>query len=106
MDIYTVRNKLNIGVPITEIPLRVTYYSRVSTDHLEQKKSLQNQKEHFDEYIKNINSNIQKWTDTNEVEIVDCYDIEEVSGNVENIVKNYKNILGTSGIKETSKIFK
>ena len=31
-------------------------------------------------YIKNINSNIQKWTDTNEVEIVDCYDIEEVYG--------------------------
>ncbi len=32
--------------------LKVTYYSRVSTDHLEQKSSLKNQKEHFEKQIK------------------------------------------------------
>ena len=39
-------------MPLTSIKLRVTDYARVSTDHLEQKKSLQNQVEHFEQYIK------------------------------------------------------
>ena len=52
MDLYTVRKKLNMGMPLTSINLRVTDYARVSTDHLEQKKSLQNQVEHFEQYIK------------------------------------------------------
>lgn len=52
MDLYTVRSQLNMGVPLTSIKLRVTDYARVSTDHLEQKKSLQNQVEHFEQYIK------------------------------------------------------
>ncbi len=52
MDLFAVRQQLNMGVSINSMPLRVTDYARVSTDHLEQKKSLQNQTEHFDEYIK------------------------------------------------------
>ena len=52
MDLYTVRKQLNMGMPLTSIKLRVTDYARVSTDHLEQKKSLQNQMEHFEQYIK------------------------------------------------------
>ena len=52
MDLYLVRKQLNMGIPITNIKLRVTDYARVSTDHLEQKKSLQNQVEHFEQYIK------------------------------------------------------
>ena len=52
MDLYTVRKQLNMGMPLTSINLRVTDYARVSTDHLEQKKSLQNQVEHFEQYIK------------------------------------------------------
>lgn len=47
-----------MGTPLTSIKLRVTDYARVSTDHLEQKKSLQNQVEYFEQYIKE-NSN---WT--------------------------------------------
>ena len=41
-----------MGIPLTNIRLKVTDYARVSTDHLEQKKSLQNQVEHFEQYIK------------------------------------------------------
>ena len=41
-----------MGMSLTSIKLRVTDYARVSTDHLEQKKSLQNQVEHFEQYIK------------------------------------------------------
>ena len=53
MTLQTIRQQLNLGIPLTRINLRVTYYSRVSTDHLEQTKSLKNQIEHFDEMIKN-----------------------------------------------------
>lgn len=53
MDLYNIRKKLNMGIPITKINLRVTYYSRVSTDSKEQHKSLTNQVEHFDKFIKN-----------------------------------------------------
>lgn len=52
MDLYTVRKQLNMGMPLTSIKLRVTDYARVSTDTHEQKKSLQNQVEHFEQYIK------------------------------------------------------
>ena len=53
MNLYDIRNKLNMGVSLSNIKLRVTYYSRVSTDSDEQKKSLKNQIEHFDEMINN-----------------------------------------------------
>ena len=52
MDLYTVRKELNKGIPLTSLNLRVTDYARVSTDAITQKKSLQNQVEHFEEYIK------------------------------------------------------
>lgn len=58
MDLYKVRKELSMGVSLSNIKLRVTDYVRVSTNHLEQQKSLQNQIEHFEEMIKN-NSN---WT--------------------------------------------
>ncbi len=53
MDLYKIRQQLNMGISLTSIKLKVTDYSRVSTDHLEQQKSLKNQVEHFDEMIKN-----------------------------------------------------
>lgn len=52
LDLYTVRKKLNMGESLTGIHLRVTDYARVSTDADEQKKSLKNQVEHFEQYIK------------------------------------------------------
>ena len=58
MDLYTVRKQLSMGIPLTNISLRVTDYVRVSTNHIEQKKSLKNQIDHFEDMIKH-NSN---WT--------------------------------------------
>ena len=52
MDLYQIRRDLNMGIPLSNMKLRVTDYARVSTDHVEQKKSLQNQMEHFEHYIK------------------------------------------------------
>ncbi len=51
MDLYKIRQDLNRGIPLTNMKLRVIDYARVSTDHLEQKKSLQNQVEHFENWI-------------------------------------------------------
>lgn len=56
MNLYKVRQELMLGKQITNIPLRVTYYSRVSTDSKEQTKSLANQETHFKEMIKNNNN--------------------------------------------------
>ena len=58
MDLYKIREQLNMGISLSNIKLRVTDYVRVSTNHLEQHKSLLNQIEHFEEMIKS-NSN---WT--------------------------------------------
>ena len=52
MDLYAVRKQLSMGVPLASLKLRVTDYARVSTNAHEQKKSLQNQVEHFEQYIK------------------------------------------------------
>ncbi len=51
MDLYQIRQNLALGKTLDQLSLRVTDYARVSTDHKEQKKSLQNQIEHFKDYI-------------------------------------------------------
>lgn len=83
MDLFEVRNKLSTGISIDKIKLRVTSYSRVSTDHEEQKKSLVNQQEHFEEMIKN-NSN---WI------YVDGYVDEGISGTSDKKRVNFKRMI-------------
>lgn len=61
MDLFEVRKQLNMGIPLYKIKLRVTSYSRVSTDHIEQKSSLINQQEYFGEMIKKN----ENWTHIN-----------------------------------------
>ena len=53
MDLYTVKKKLNMGISISSLNLKVTFYARVSTDHLDQQNSLHNQKDFFTNLIKN-----------------------------------------------------
>lgn len=45
------RNEINKGKSIYELPLRVTYYARVSTDKDEQLNSLQNQIKYYSDFI-------------------------------------------------------
>ena len=41
-------------------------------------------------YIKNVNKNLENWIkDDNKIEIIDCYDINEIEENVEKIIKFY-----------------
>lgn len=51
MDIYEIRNELN-GKTIFELPLRVTYYARVSTDKDAQLHSLSAQVQYYSELIR------------------------------------------------------
>ena len=51
-------------------------------------------------YINSVNENIKNWLNKGEVKVVDCYDINEVYENVNNIAKNYSKILSTSGIEK------
>ncbi|MCL1903349.1 MAG: recombinase family protein [Oscillospiraceae bacterium] len=53
MDLYNIRNQLNVGKSVYDIPLRVTYYARVSTDKDEQLHSLSAQVKYYSEFIQN-----------------------------------------------------
>jgi len=58
MDIRAVRDRIRLGESIYDIPLRVTFYARVSTEKDAQMNSLSNQVKHFEHYIKEIKA----WT--------------------------------------------
>ena len=51
MDIYSIRTILRTKT-IYDIPLRVTYYARVSTESDEQLNSLDNQVSYYENFIK------------------------------------------------------
>lgn len=52
-------------------------------------------------YIKNINNNIEKWIgDAKDIKIIDCYDIEEIGEQLDTVMEKYKKVLNTSGEKE------
>lgn len=51
MDIRTMRDQLRMGRTIYDLPLRVTYYARVSTEKLEQQGSLENQIDYYTDFI-------------------------------------------------------
>ena len=70
MNIYKIREELAKGKTIYEIPLRVTFYARVSSEKVEQKNSLENQIYYYPNYIKSI----PLWT------YVDGYYDEGISG--------------------------
>lgn len=52
-------------------------------------------------YIKDINNNISDFfSNNNQANVIDCYDINEVGEKAKDIVKKYDNILSTEGKKE------
>jgi DNA invertase Pin-like site-specific DNA recombinase/uncharacterized small protein (DUF1192 family) len=52
MNLLTLRNEIQAGASIYDLPLRVVYYARVSTDKREQLNSLDNQTFYFEDIIK------------------------------------------------------
>ena len=56
-------------------------------------------------YIKNMKNNIEEWIkENNEIKTIYCYDMDEVSENMSNIMDQYEAVLTTSGEKERNKI--
>lgn len=51
-------------------------------------------------YIENMNKNIENWINNNEIKVVDCYDINEIQDDVSDIAKKYNKILSTSGVEK------
>lgn len=51
-------------------------------------------------YISDINKSMENLVNSGDVKIIDCYDINEVHNNVSDIVKNYGQVLSTSGIEK------
>ena len=52
MDLYEMKQALNTGKTIWDLPLRVTYYARVSTEKDEQLHSLSAQVQYYSQFIK------------------------------------------------------
>ena len=52
MDLFDVKRQLSDGKTIFDLPLRVTFYARVSTDKDEQAHSLRAQVQYFENYIR------------------------------------------------------
>ena len=52
-------------------------------------------------YINNINKNIEKWTNNDvKSKVINCYDISEIGDNIKEITEKYNKILCTNGEKE------
>ena len=52
------------------------------------------------EYIEQINKQIENIEENDKLEIVNCYNLEEIGENIGEIRKQYKNILNTTGIEK------
>ena len=83
LTLFDIRNALAEGISIYELPLKVTYYARVSTDKYEQLNSLENQVTYYENYIKE-NS---KWT------FVEGYVDEGISGTSTNKRDSFKRMI-------------
>ena len=72
-------------------------YKKINED-IKSKKDMEIFVKGKENYIKNINENIEKWTEKSKnVEIIDCYDMEEISQDMDNIMDQYKFTLKTTG---------
>ena len=83
MDLYTIRKELAKGRTIYDLPLRVTYYARVSSEKDEQLNSLSNQVFYFENHIREVSN----WT------YVDGYVDEGISGTSVNKRDSFKRMI-------------
>lgn len=86
MDLYNMRKEISNGKSIYDLPLKVTYYARVSSEKDEQLNSLSNQVFYFENHIKEISN----WT------YVDGYVDEGISGTSVNKRDSFKRMIQDS----------
>ena len=109
--IQTLLSNMNLKEKRKEEILNINWKSNDLEKFKKIKNEVENQKNIVifikgkENYIKNINKNIEKWTENaKNLKIIDCYDIEEVGENMDNVMNQYNKILNTSGEKEIKKI--
>lgn len=110
----TIRNlisKMNLKEDKKENILKIDWKNNDLSKFKKIKKDIEERKDIIifikgkENYIKNINENIEKWIDKNSnIKIIDCYDMEEISENLDEVMEQYKMILNTTGEKEIDKI--
>lgn len=110
----TIRNlisKMNLKEDKKENILKIDWKNNDLSKFKKIKKDIEERKDIIifikgkENYIKNINENIEKWIDKNSnIKIIDCYDMEEISENLDEVMDQYKMILNTTGEKEIDKI--
>lgn len=86
MELYKIRNRISSGESIYDLPLRVTFYARVSTDKDVQLNSLDNQVMYF----RNLITENKNWT------YVDGYVDEGISGTSVNKREDFLRMIGDS----------
>ena len=52
-----------------------------------------------EKYIKNVNQKINEVSNVQNLQVIDCYDVNNVDESIIDITKNYNSILSTSGLK-------
>lgn len=86
MELYNTRKEINNGKSIYDLPLKVTFYARVSSEKDEQKNSLSNQIFYFENHIKEVSN----WT------YVEGYVDEGISGTSVNKRNAFKRMIADS----------
>lgn len=102
--IKTLVSKINLNEDKKEAILKIDWenndlnkFKKINED-IKSKKDMVIFVKGKENYIKNINENIEKWTEKSKnVEIIDCYDMEEISQDMDNIMDQYKFTLKTTG---------
>ena len=87
MEVRKIRAELRMGRSIFDLPLRVTFYARVSTDQEEQINSLENQVQYYTELIKSK----PNWT------FVPGYIDEGISGGTTKKRENFNRMIRDAG---------
>ena len=102
--IKTLVSKINLNEDKKEAILKIDWenndlnkFKKINED-IKSKKDMVIFVKGKENYIKNINENIEKWTEKSKnVEIIDCYDMEEISQDMDNIMDQYNITLKTTG---------
>lgn len=102
--IKTLVSKINLNEDKKEAILKIDWenndlnkFKKINED-IKSKKDMVIFVKGKENYIKNINENIEKWTEKSKnVEVIDCYDMEEISQDMDNIMDQYKFALKTTG---------
>ena len=109
--IKTLLSKMNFKEERKEKILSINWKNDDFTKFKEIKKDVENQNKVTifikgkENYIRNVNKNIENWVKNNSnIKVVDCYDIEEIGSNMDEVMASYKRILSTSGEKEIEKL--